>query len=111
MSAYAYAEPRAGMRCSYMERIEVGMFAVSKAGHDAGRLYVITTVDGEYVYLADGRLKPVESPKKKKKKHIQVIRQQRMDFGLRKPSNEGIRKALRAAKQNEEEKECQKPML
>ena len=47
-----------------------GMFAISKAGHDKGKLYIIIKEDEEYVYLADGRLKPTDSPKKKKKKHI-----------------------------------------
>lgn len=51
-----------------------GMFATSKAGHDKGKLYIIIEEDEEYVYLADGRLKPVEAPKKKKKKHIQIIK-------------------------------------
>lgn len=57
-----------------MERYEPGMLAWSRAGHDAGQLYVIMGVDAEYVFLTDGRLKPLEKPKKKKKKHIQVIR-------------------------------------
>ena len=51
-----------------------GMFAISKAGHDKGKLYIIIKEDEEYVYLADGRLKPTDSPKKKKKKHIQIIK-------------------------------------
>ena len=51
-----------------------GMFAVSKAGHDKGKLYIIIEEENEYVYLADGRLKPVEAPKKKKKRHIQIIK-------------------------------------
>lgn len=51
-----------------------GMFAISKAGHDKGRMYVILKEDGEYVYLADGRIRTVENPKKKKKKHIQSVK-------------------------------------
>lgn len=51
-----------------------GMFAVSKAGHDKGKLYIIIKEENEYVYLADGRQKPLEAPKKKKKKHIQIIK-------------------------------------
>ena len=41
-----------------------GMFATSKAGHDMGKLYIIIKENEEYVYLTDGRLKPVEAPKK-----------------------------------------------
>lgn len=57
-----------------MPEIEKGMLAVSRAGHDEGRLYVIIEVDDSYVYVADGRLRPMDKPKKKKKKHVQVIR-------------------------------------
>ena len=51
----------------------IGKFATSKAGHDKTKLYVIIKEDSEYVYLADGDLKPFEKPKKKSKKHIQII--------------------------------------
>lgn len=57
-----------------MDRYEAGMLAWSRAGHDSGQLYVVMAVEGEYVFLTDGRLKPLEKPKKKKKKHVQVCR-------------------------------------
>lgn len=50
-----------------------GKLARSLAGHDKGTCYVITGADEKYVYLADGRLKSVASPKKKSLKHIQII--------------------------------------
>lgn len=50
-----------------------GKFATSKAGHDKTKLYVIINEDSEYVYLVDGDLKPLDKPKKKRKKHIQII--------------------------------------
>lgn len=56
-----------------MDRYEAGMLARSKAGHDAGRVYVITGADNAYVYLVDGKIRMLDRPKKKKKKHIQVI--------------------------------------
>lgn len=52
----------------------VGMMATSKAGHDKEETYVIVREDEKFVYLSDGRLKSVDSPKKKSKKHIQVIK-------------------------------------
>lgn len=55
-----------------MKELTAGMFARSLAGHDAGRLYVVVRVEGQYVYLADGKLKTVDKPKKKKRKHIQA---------------------------------------
>lgn len=56
-----------------MERYRAGMLARSKAGHDAGRIYVIMDTDGAYVYLADGRIRTVNRTKKKKIRHIQLI--------------------------------------
>lgn len=56
-----------------MDRYRTGMLARSKAGHDAGRVYVIMDADGEYVYLADGRIRTVSRPKKKKIRHIELI--------------------------------------
>ena len=52
----------------------VGMFAVSMAGHDKGRMYFIVKEEGDTVYLVDGRLRTQENPKKKKKKHLQIIK-------------------------------------
>ena len=51
----------------------IGKFATSKAGHDKMQLYVITDMEGDFVYLCDGRLKPIDKPKKKRIKHIQII--------------------------------------
>ena len=56
-----------------MDRFEVGMLARSKAGHDKGHVYVILKVDETYVYLVDGKIRTLDKPKKKKKKHVQVI--------------------------------------
>lgn len=51
----------------------VGQFAVSKAGHDKGALYVIVAQEGEFAFLCDGKAKTPENPKKKRLKHIQPI--------------------------------------
>ncbi len=51
----------------------IGSFAISKAGHDKGSCYVIVGEEEDFVYLCDGRLKKLQAPKRKRKKHIQVI--------------------------------------
>ena len=51
----------------------IGNLVISKAGHDKDTRYIIIKEDDEYVYLADGRIKTIEKPKKKRKKHIQPI--------------------------------------
>ena len=50
------------------------MFAISKAGHDKGQMYVILKEEGEYLYLVDGKTRGVDNTKKKKKKHVQPVK-------------------------------------
>ncbi|WP_099469097.1 KOW domain-containing RNA-binding protein [Konateibacter massiliensis] len=57
-----------------MERFEVGMLAASKAGHDKDGLYVIIRVEKEYVYLVNGKSRTFDNPKRKNKKHIQIVK-------------------------------------
>ena len=52
---------------------EPGMLVKSKAGHDKGCIYVIISVKNEYVYLADGALRPLSRMKKKNIRHLQPI--------------------------------------
>ncbi len=48
--------------------------AISRSGHDKDSIYVIVKEEANMVYLADGNLKPLEKPKKKNRKHIQIIK-------------------------------------
>ncbi|MCD8231957.1 MAG: KOW domain-containing RNA-binding protein [Clostridiales bacterium] len=47
--------------------------AKSKAGHDKDQIYVIVREDRDFVYLADGVYRTVGRPKRKNRKHIQII--------------------------------------
>ncbi len=49
-------------------------FAKTKAGHDKNQIYFLLKEDEEYVYLVNGTTKSLEKPKKKNKKHIQLIK-------------------------------------
>ena len=51
-----------------------GKLAVSRSGHDKGHIYVIVREEEGTVFLSDGKLKLIEKPKKKNKKHIQIIK-------------------------------------
>ncbi|MCI8527990.1 MAG: hypothetical protein HFH82_02375 [Lachnospiraceae bacterium] len=53
----------------------IGQLVTSRAGHDKGGLYVVVAEEGDFVFLCDGRLKPPDKPKKKRRKHIQQINQ------------------------------------
>lgn len=61
---------------------EIGMLARAKAGHDKDRVYVIVEEDDTYVYLADGKCRTLQNPKKKKRKHIQLIKEQHSITGM-----------------------------
>ena len=50
----------------------VGMLAMAKAGHDKDRLYIIIEETKDSVWLADGKCRLMEHPKRKLKKHIQI---------------------------------------
>lgn len=52
----------------------IGQLVISKAGHDKDLVYVIIAEEGDFVYLSDGRLKPPQKPKKKRRKHMQPTR-------------------------------------
>ena len=47
-------------------------FSVVKSllGHDVGELYVVLRAEGKFVYLVNGKNKPLTSPKKKNIKHV-----------------------------------------
>ncbi|MFI3171305.1 MAG: RNA-binding protein [Eubacteriales bacterium] len=57
-----------------MSDISKGMVAKSLAGHDKDSIYLIVKVENGYAYLLDGHTKKTENPKKKKIKHIQIIK-------------------------------------
>ena len=75
-----------------MERYEIGMLARSKAGHDKGHVYVIYNIEEAYVYLVDGNIRTLEHPKKKKKKHVQIILEKHEMSGI---DNVGIKRIIK----------------
>ena len=52
--------------------IVVGSVVRSRAGRDKGDYFIVLSREGEYAYLANGELRKVDHPKKKKLKHLQV---------------------------------------
>lgn len=81
-----------------MEIVE-GSIVRSIAGRDKGDLFIVLSRDGEFAYLANGELRKVDRPKKKKLKHLQgsenvseFIRNKLSTVG--KVTNSEVRKAL-----------------
>ena len=82
-----------------MNRYKIGMLAKSMAGHDEGKTYVIMAADHEYVYLADGKIRLIEKPKKKKKKHVQLVMKQ---YDVSEADNIAIKRILKEYNKEEE---------
>lgn len=52
----------------------IGTVVKSKMGRDKGKFYIVTNIIDEYfIHVADGRKKLYEKPKRKSKKHIEVV--------------------------------------
>ncbi|MBQ3230563.1 MAG: RNA-binding protein [Clostridia bacterium] len=86
----------------------LGQLVVSLAGRDKGCICaIIGNADEEgFVYIADGRLRKVENPKKKKLKHLKPIDRPDRE-SVRLPSerltNRFIREAVNALNETESE--------
>ncbi len=50
--------------------MQIGDIVISACGHDMGEWYIVKEVNEQFVYLIDGKFKTIESPKKKKIKHV-----------------------------------------
>lgn len=71
---------------------EVGRVVVSKAGRDKGRkLVIVAIMDDQYVLVADGDLRKLEHPKKKKRMHLKLTHA-RVEIG----TNRQLKRALTA---------------
>lgn len=46
---------------------------VSLAGRDKDRLFIVMETEPNFVYLVDGRLRKLEEPKKKRRKHVAFV--------------------------------------
>ena len=50
--------------------IKIGNVVISSAGHDCGRYMVVVGAEGGFVFVADGKERKLDSPKKKNIKHV-----------------------------------------
>lgn len=74
-----------------------GTVMVSSAGRDRGRLMAVVSSDGNFVWLCDGKLHPLNNPKRKNPKHITAT-----EFSLGETemnSDRALRKALAQLKE------------
>ena len=82
----------------------------SIAGRDAGSLFFVLATEGDFLLLADGRRRRVESPKRKRRKHAALLRRDGGAVSQRirsseKITNSELRKALAAVSGGNQDQE------
>ncbi len=71
------------MKTKYKDRPElsVGDIVMATAGRDGGKYFLVVEAMGEYVRIADGRLRKMSKPKLKKNMHLAKLgRAQSIEF-------------------------------
>jgi len=63
----------------------------SRAGHDKNSWYVIVKEEDGFVYIADGRRRKLEKPKRKNEKHLEITKK---TIELEHYTDKNLRKAL-----------------
>lgn len=70
----------------------IGDIVISRAGHDAGKPFVvIATVSEQFVLIADGATRSVERPKLKRTKHLRSVARSE----LSEPTNAALKKRIK----------------
>lgn len=77
----------------------VGFLVYSLAGHDKGTVYYIVKEEKDYYWLVDGKVRTLDKPKKKNKKHLQIIKVKALEsvtdeINEKEITNEMIKKAI-----------------
>ena len=57
-----------------MKSDTLGCYAVTTAGHDKGRIYIVIDESETCFLLSDGKLRGLSKLKRKNRKHVQVIK-------------------------------------
>ena len=57
-----------------MMKLERAQIVRSLAGHDKGSLLCVMDTEDDFLFVADGKTRKVESPKRKRAKHVEVVR-------------------------------------
>lgn len=69
----------------------IGGFVKSTAGRDKDDLFIILRENSEYVYLVDGIYRRMDKPKRKNKKHVQIIHHQDAKLSSKLLNSEHVR--------------------
>ena len=55
------------------DNLNISDVVVSTAGHDQGELFYVISTDDQFLYLANGKDRTLDKPKRKKRKHVQKV--------------------------------------
>ena len=55
------------------DNIHISDVVVSTAGHDQGEMFYVVSTDDQFLYLANGKDRTLDKPKRKKRKHVQKV--------------------------------------
>ena len=55
------------------DNLNISDVVVSTAGHDQGELFYVVSTDEQFLYLANGKDRTLDKPKRKKRKHVQKV--------------------------------------
>ena len=55
------------------DNMNISDVVVSTAGHDQGEIFYVISTDDQFLYLANGKDRTLDKPKRKKRKHVQKV--------------------------------------
>ena len=55
------------------DNMNISDVVVSTAGHDQGEIFYVVSTDDQFLYLANGKDRTLDKPKRKKRKHVQKV--------------------------------------
>ena len=55
------------------DNIHISDVVVSTAGHDQGEMFYVVSTDDKFLYLANGKDRTLDKPKRKKRRHVQKV--------------------------------------
>ena len=55
------------------DNFHISDVVVSTAGHDQGQIFYVVSTDDQFLFLANGKDRTLDKPKRKKRKHVQKV--------------------------------------
>lgn len=76
-----------------------GQIVFSKAGRDKGKAMVVLKIQNEYIFVTDGKEHPIERPKRKNPKHLEITESYLCEENF--ATNRAVKKSLIAIMNSE----------